>query len=241
MDQSVAVIIPCGGSHTKYVDEAVESCLKADPRPREIAVVDDCSSPPIGMLLAQMNGNPSGLSLHKLQRHQGRSCARNYAVKQTNSDWLYFLDADDLLEPTAISDFWTLLKRTPNLHLAYADYDYLDEFGNRHRVEKQPWGRSARPLRMGGRNPVNIGMFVRRDRFKLIGGFDEEVEFCGYWDMFLRYAMNPIIQIVKNRRPFFVARSLSVVGDHATELIERGSKKVRTMIRGGYYQEWSKV
>lgn len=258
VNNRVAVIIPCGGNHAQYVDEAVDSCLKVDPRPDEIIVIDDCAVPPVLKLEAQLNGDPPGLQLHRLDRHKGRSYARNYGVGMCDSPWLYFLDADDLLEPTAIADFKAITETQPESDLIYADYDYLDGDGQRHRVAKQIWVRDEHsqphqaakrtwvhrgriPPKTGTRNLVNIGMFVKRARFCGIGGFDEEMAIAEYWDFFLRYVTNPRIKATKHTRPFFVARPLSTAGEDAGELMEGASRKMQILIRRGYYGRWRRV
>jgi len=35
----------------------------------------------------------------------GRSAARNHAIKESKADWLFFLDADDLMHPKAMENF----------------------------------------------------------------------------------------------------------------------------------------
>lgn len=231
-NNQVSIIIPCGGSHAEYICDAVESCLKAKPCPDRIIVVDDDANPAV-----DLNHRPAGASysvmMRRLNEHHGRSYARNFGVVQTDTPWLYFLDADDFLEPTAISDFWQIVS-TKSPDLIYADYCYIDKNGERVLVAKDPATRRT----MAFRNPVNIGMFVRKDRFLAIGGFDEDMSLGEYWDFFLRYAMNPKIKVVKHSRPFFTARQASSVLPNATEMMARATSKIQGMIRGRYYEDW---
>lgn len=229
MDDRVSIIIPCGGNHAQYVGDAVGSCLRADPPPDEIIVVDDFMMPPISL-----NHTPI-VKVYRLGAHRGRSYARNYGADQAHSEWLFFLDADDFLEPTAISDFQKIIEDEA-VDLIYADYDYIDEQGKRVRVEKCPYTRMA-ILR---RNPVNIGMFIRRDRFLALNGFNEDMMVAEYWDFFIRYSMNPKIKVLKHNRPFFVARADTSILPNAKELMTLASLKIDAMRRGGYYRKWIK-
>jgi len=248
MDDRVSIIIPCGGHHTKYIGGAVDSCLSADPPPDEIIVVDDFTMPPISL-----NHTPI-VKVYRLKAHRGRSYARNYGVDRTHSEWLFFLDADDFLEPTAISDFQKIVEKE-EADLIYADYDYINEQNERVRVKKHPFNRATnpsrrrRPIKKGDvlmipkhqrRNLVNIGMFVRRNRFLAVNGFDEDMMVAEYWDFFIRYTMNPKIKIFKHNRPLFVARAGTSILPNAEELMVLASLKIDAMLRGGYYRKWVK-
>ena len=226
----VTVIIPCGGWHSRYVNDAVQSCLQADPPPTKIIVVDDGSVPPVRL------GRHPLVELLCLPTHSGRSAARNLAVELATTDWLYFLDSDDFLEPTAIADFLSIVEARP-CDLAYADYDYLTATSERVRVGKAPWVFMPTDCR----NLVNIGLFVKRDRFRLVGGFDEDMAIGEYWDFFLRYTANKAAKVVKHNRPFFVARQSSSVNPKAQPLMEQASLKIAAMIRGQYYHRWKNL
>jgi len=143
------------------------------------------------------------------------------------------LDADDFLEPTAISDFQKIIE-DETVDLIYADYDYINEQGERVRVKKHPFNRVAN-LR---RNLANIGMFVRRNRFLALNGFDEDMMVAEYWDFFIRYSMNPKIKVIKHDRPFFVARAGTSILPNAKQLMVSASLKIGAMLRGGYYRKW---
>jgi glycosyltransferase involved in cell wall biosynthesis len=235
MIPEVTVIIPCGGHHSLMVDSAVLSCLSATPPPDRVIVIDDWSAPPVN-LTGIKSAVPIGL--WRLDKHRGRSEARNAAAKLATTEWLFFLDADDTLEPTAIADFRDLVAEQP-VDIAFADYDYLDEEGGRVRVEKRPYDRATTPID----NAVNIGMFVRRQRFELLGGFDEDMAIGEYWDLFLRYTANPDVAIVKHDRPFFLAGRDTSVVDKPTERMAMATEKIEAMIKGGYYRagRWESV
>lgn len=224
----VTIIIPVGGHHSRYVCEAVQSCFAGPVHPKRVIVVDDHAQPPV-----RLQRDPRILLLCPAQ-HIGRSAARNLAARDADTDWLYFLDADDWLEPTALSDFDATVNN--GIDLLYADYQYRDGMGT-HPVRKQLWRYKFRDQR----NLVNIGMFVKRERFYKVGGFDDDVAMAEYWDFFIRYTANPKVKVVKGGRPYFTARAQSSVHPKAKEALESGSDKIAALIRGGYYDKWRKI
>jgi len=227
-EAAVTIIIPCGGHHWQFVADAVKSCMDSSEVPEAVIVIDDASD--------QFYALPAYENLRVIRhRHAGRSAARNLATKEATTEWLFFLDADDLLEPTAIPDFRHHLEanRQP-IGFLYADYDYLDGDGQRRRVEKEPFRHmKVRPM---DRNYFNIGMFVRRTRFEEVGGFDEGMVFGEYWDFALRYlrTATPLL-VIKNDRPFILAGAYSSVAADPAAGMESATGKIQAMIRGGYY------
>jgi glycosyltransferase involved in cell wall biosynthesis len=106
---TVAVVIPAF-NHERFVVDAVQSALAQTCTVREIVVVDDGSTDgtaeavrgirdPRLRLICQTNGGPSA--------------ARNRGCHATSSDWIQFLDADDMLPPGAIHDLLTTATRKP--------------------------------------------------------------------------------------------------------------------------------
>lgn len=90
---SIAVIIPMYNGE-KYIAETLESVLAQSRKPDEIVVVDDGSSDNSkdivrnfpGVMLFETSGN-------------GSNAARNFGIKQTSSEYLAFIDQDDLWHP----------------------------------------------------------------------------------------------------------------------------------------------
>jgi len=230
---AVTVIIPVGGHHGICVVDAVNSCFEADPAPKEVIVVDDCCD----------NLAPKDISkatLYRFKRHRGRSAARNFAATKAKTPWLFFLDADDVLEPTAIADFHKCCRKHPDV--VYADYDFIDPSADKRvRVEQPPVPTKLRERRIYTYNPVNIGMFVKRQRYLDVGGMDEDMAIGEYRDFFLRYTANPKVIIEKHDRPFFVAGAQTSVLKDAGPLMTMASQKIMALIRGGYYWRWIDV
>lgn len=92
------VIIPCGPGHEHIYHNAVESV--------RIATMDKGSFDKVNVKL-----------IDDTEGKFGRSAARNKAIAETSADWLFFLDADDLMHPDAF-----------RVHSKYDRYDAI--FGN---------------------------------------------------------------------------------------------------------------
>jgi glycosyltransferase involved in cell wall biosynthesis len=78
---------------------AVESALVQTLPPTEVIIVDDGSDPEIAGKMAERWDDHPTVSLHTLPEKGGVSHARNVGKELSTSDYLLFLDDDDLLLP----------------------------------------------------------------------------------------------------------------------------------------------
>ena len=91
MIPSISVVIPTYNRATT-VGEAIRSVLAQDSPPDEIIVIDDGSTDGTGDVLAEF-----GDALKVLRKPNGGvSSARNAGVRLARSEWIAFLDSDDV-------------------------------------------------------------------------------------------------------------------------------------------------
>jgi teichuronic acid biosynthesis glycosyltransferase TuaG len=96
-DNSVTVIIPTY-SRAKSTVVAVHSALNQTLKPSRIIVIDDGSpEDDFSDLRTQLAGLPVELIKGEKSSHPGR--ARNIGLAMSTSQWIAFLDSDDLWEP----------------------------------------------------------------------------------------------------------------------------------------------
>jgi glycosyltransferase involved in cell wall biosynthesis len=93
----VSVVIPCHNG-ARFLRETLNSVILQTHRPCEIIVVDDGSTDE-SVLVAESFG--PAVSIVR-QTNQGESVARNHGIERAKGDWVAFLDADDLWEPTKL-------------------------------------------------------------------------------------------------------------------------------------------
>jgi glycosyltransferase involved in cell wall biosynthesis len=94
---SVSVVIPAYNA-AEFLAEALESVLAQTRPAREIVVVDDGSTDDTAAVASRYAPRVTVIS----QRNKGESAARNLALSQVSGDWVAWLDADDIWEPTKL-------------------------------------------------------------------------------------------------------------------------------------------
>lgn len=172
---SVAVIVPTY-NRAASLGAALESILAQSEPPEEVIVVDDGSTDGTGKVLAAYSDRVRVI----IQNNSGAASARNRGVHAAQSDWITFLDSDDLWRP----DRMQLLRKD----LAEADAGVVAHVGNvlfrgvgderdfftvaRISLTDGQLERVSRPLSMFLHAFFLIGAAFRRDMFMALGGFD---------------------------------------------------------------------
>jgi glycosyltransferase involved in cell wall biosynthesis len=102
-DPKVSVIIPVGPGHENTVIDAIESLLAQTMREWECVVVDDTGlDSGLGMYL--LGRYPFAKVLLNQQAPGGPGLARNAGLEQAAAPLVVYLDADDMLVPTALEE-----------------------------------------------------------------------------------------------------------------------------------------
>ena len=92
-DISISVVIPAR-NRADVVARAVRSALGQTRAPSEVIVVDDASEDDTGAV-----ARAAGASVLRRPEAQGSGFARNAGIRAATSEWIAFLDSDDLWLP----------------------------------------------------------------------------------------------------------------------------------------------
>lgn len=99
----VTVVIPVR-DRASFVGDAVRSALSQRPHPpREVIVVDDCSSDDSADVAAR-----AGARVIVLPSNSGVSNARTVGIEAADAEWVALLDSDDVWWPHHLTTVWPL-------------------------------------------------------------------------------------------------------------------------------------
>jgi glycosyltransferase involved in cell wall biosynthesis len=190
----VSIIIPAYNA-MKYLPETLNSVWQQTFCDYEILIVNDGSSDNIEDWVAQVSQiqnlqiqNSRSLKLIS-QPNQGQSSARNRGIESAQGEYIVFLDADDLWEPSKLEKEVYYLDNNPNIGLVYSWTAIIDINGKlTGRVMKPSWdGNIFSQLLL--RNIIdNSSVMVRRNCFDEVGLFDNSLRFNEDWEMWIRIA-----------------------------------------------------
>lgn len=124
--REVTVVIPAWGSYVEALPEAVASARNGTCRP-QLIVVDNASDPPITP--------PEGCKLVRSDERLSRGEARNLGLARVTTDYVAFLDADDLLMPGALVRLVKGLDQRPDAQMFVGGI--VEGDGARHRAPRK--------------------------------------------------------------------------------------------------------
>jgi glycosyltransferase involved in cell wall biosynthesis len=168
----VTAVIPARDS-ARFLPDSIGSILAQEPAPAEIVVVDDGSTDGSGEIAA-------ALPLVRLVRQPplGIAAARNAGARAARTEWLAFLDADDLWLPGKLARQLAALAAEPGLDGVFTQIRnefVAPELRRRYRaVEGDVAGFHASTL------------LVRRAALLATGGFDETLRRAEFVDWYAR-------------------------------------------------------
>jgi glycosyltransferase involved in cell wall biosynthesis len=172
----VAVVIPCFNDG-RFVEEALDSL--SDQEACELVIVDDGSEEPetLELLKSLQAGGTRVVS----QPNAGLGPARMTGVRATSAPFVHPLDADDRLEPGALTVLADALEANPAAAAAWGTYRTFGVSDCRF-----PTAPRLDPWRITFFDEIPGTTMVRRDAIEAIGGWDA----VGYedWDFWMKLA-----------------------------------------------------
>jgi len=188
MRKKVSIVI-ANRNYSEFIAESIRSCLNQEFNSSfirkdelEILVIDDGSEDDSVSVAREVAESSSEIPVRVFElEHGGRSRARNYGIKQSDSDYMVFLDSDDLLDKKYL--FWTisaieLMSEAPLVYSWYYVYNPPEK------VILRPVDFSYDQLYR--KNFILITALIRRQVIEEKGAFDERLELLEDWDLFLR-------------------------------------------------------
>lgn len=193
---TVDVVIPVYNGE-KFILDAISSIASQTFPASKIIIIDDGSTDSTPELIEEfVSKNLSQNILYHRKENGGLSSARNAGIKLSSSNYLAFLDADDIWLPTKLERQISRLLYSVNpsdLGVVYCDFTLINEMGALincpaySNIIKSVKGHVYEKLLLGNYvSGSGSAVLVRRDCFEKCGFFDELLPSCEDWDMWLR-------------------------------------------------------
>ena len=102
-DITIGVVIPCYNVQA-YIAYAVNSALSQTSKFDQIILVDDGSTDNTWNEIQKFR-DVAEVDIFKLDKNKGLGYARNFGTKQAHTEFIMFMDSDDLIDANLVSDF----------------------------------------------------------------------------------------------------------------------------------------
>ena len=124
----VSVIIPAYNCED-YLEEAVSSVLAQTFEDLELIIIDDCSTDGTAALMERLGRRDSRIRTFFNQENLGAAGTRNRGVLLSSSQWIAFLDGDDLWKPDKLEKQLALAAREPEAQLIFTGSAFIEDDG----------------------------------------------------------------------------------------------------------------
>jgi glycosyltransferase involved in cell wall biosynthesis len=180
---TVSVIIPTY-QRAHWVTEAIESVFAQTYDDYEIIVINDGSTDNTREVLAQYGDKILVIQ----QDNQGLSAARNAGIRVAMGKYIALLDDDDLWLPHKLEKQIPFLEANPDVGLLFSDAYYYGPGAVASPYAQHVGIPSVKTIEtLFAKNYVNVPTVVmRRDCLDEVGLFDESLNACEDYDMWLR-------------------------------------------------------
>jgi len=180
----VSIAVPFHDT-ARFLPVALDSLLAQEHVHWECLLWDDGSTDGSGAIAADYVRRDARFRLLGDGRNHGVGAASANALTAAQGEFVGVLDADDLLEPNALSSMLAFLAARPHVGMAYSRYIEIDEDGEMLR----PGTRCLVPY-----SPQRLLLdfmtyhfrLMRTEAYRAIGGFDPAMRVSADYDLCLR-------------------------------------------------------
>ncbi len=177
---SVMVVTP-SLNQGMFIEEAIQSVLSQDYPAIEYIVVDGGSTDNTIEVLRKYNGRFTWIS----EPDDGQAAAINKGVgRGTNTAYVTWLNADDLLLPSGLGSMVSFLDHHPEYVAVFGESYVINEKGERTgEYPTQPFNKKAFAVHCTISQPASL---ICRWAWDAVGGLDESIDTCIDYDLWWR-------------------------------------------------------
>ncbi|QIR37180.1 glycosyltransferase [Tolypothrix sp. PCC 7910] len=170
-----------------YFETTYRSIINQTFQNWEWIIVDDASTHPDAVAFIQ--SLPERTKKIRISFHttnQGVAAGRNTAIAQAQGKYLFFIDMDDIIDPTYIEKCVLFLETHP-------EFSLVNSYAVGFQAEEYWWNRGlSKPSAFFAANQVTGRLLYRKSDFNQLGGFDPEKSLNPYadWERWLKAISN---------------------------------------------------
>ena len=174
---TISVIIPAYNCE-KTINKCVKSIITQSKQVNEIIIINDGSSDKTHFNIDELKKKYFNFNIINInQSNKGIGGARNSGVKIAKSDYLAFLDSDDVWYPTKIEECYKILNQDQNVDLLY--HDEIKIINNKKNYFK--YGKINKPFFLSliffGNKLSPSSIIVRKNILTNVGNLSENLDY----------------------------------------------------------------
>jgi len=190
----ISVIIPTYNRYD-FLKHAIESIKLQTYQAYEIIIIDDGSidnTSNIQQIFPDIK--------YIYQSNRGVSSARNRGIYEAKNDWIAFLDSDDVWYPDKLQTQVDFHNAHKHIMMSYTDEEWIRD-GNKVNIPKkfQKIGKNIFLENLSYCDIAPSSVLLHASIFNRVGFFDENMEVCEDYDLWLRILMQYDVQLIQKK------------------------------------------
>lgn len=125
---TISIITPAYNCE-KYLEEAVDSVLAQTVQDWELLIIDDCSKDNTYRCMQKLAAKDSRIRIFKNVQNAGAAATRNFGVRQSEGQWIAFLDSDDLWKEDKLEKQMAVLEKYPEASFLFTGSAFIEDDG----------------------------------------------------------------------------------------------------------------
>lgn len=138
----IDIIMPCYNAQ-KYIEKTIQSVLKQTENDFKLICIDDCSIDNTYTLLLSLAKQDKRILVLKNEKNCGIAETRNRGIRQGNSEYIAFLDNDDIMPTERLKIGKDYLDKNNEIGIVGGSYLIFDHKGNKKIVQKKKFYSAA--------------------------------------------------------------------------------------------------
>ncbi len=191
----ISVVIPTS-NRARLLEKAIDSVLNQTYNNFEIVIVDDASSDDTESVV--LNYHDKRISYIRLDTAKGGNFARNLGVKQSNGQYIAFLDDDDEWLPSKLYKQLQIFEKDESIGLVYTGAEVIHTaYDSKYKIMPQKMGDLSTSILTFNYIGTTSSVMIKRELFEKVGGFDIDMPQLQDYDLWIRVCQLSKIGFVK--------------------------------------------
>ena len=190
----ITVVIP---TYNRYevVKRALNSVFAQTHSPCEVIVIDDGSTDETQQITQDFPAIK-----YFYQENSGVSSARNLGIEKSTCDWVAFLDSDDEWHLDKLREQTTFHKENPDILISYTDENWIrNNVAVKMPKKFRKFGGEIFKECLSHCIIAPSATMINKEILNSVGTFDESLEVCEDYDLWLRVAQTHKIGLVDKK------------------------------------------
>lgn len=121
----ISIVMPVYNAQ-RFLSQTIDSVLSQSYSDFELIMIDDCSTDNSLEILKEYEQKDSRVLVFRNDKNRGVSFTRNFGVKKAKSDYIAFIDSDDMWTADKLEKQINLINKYPDTAVCYTGSGFVD-------------------------------------------------------------------------------------------------------------------